>query len=280
MPSLRTQQLLDRIPSGHRQSDAMRRVVETTLTLGERFQARRRELHADPKLTGIGRSETLKAELLKTYARDLRDAKEPIRKARAELDALRSAVKVRPGNPADVSEALLRTEIRSTLFAMNPSDRAAVLVNPATDVRIVEAVLSAPALLSGVDPNVMGHVEEAYQAAKFGPQMEEITELEEIVASAEAAAQIARDDIRATLEMDERAFDQLVKPIETKEAGPLLVSHGDRTQAMTIEPDGRASYRPATTDDLRDGIHKGTPEYDAELARRLQAAGVSPARAA
>jgi hypothetical protein len=78
------------------------------------------------------------------------------------------------------------------------------------DPKVVEAVLDAPAFLSGV-------IEEHYNLAKtareeelHGPQLRAIEALQSIVEDADVAATIARTDLASVSEMDRAAFDQLV----------------------------------------------------------------------
>ena len=258
-------QFLSRVnASSHPQAAAMRRVVEDALAVASQFAARRAELDADPKLTSLGRKETLKQELVRRHARDLRDARAPITVAKARLEMLRNAVQAKPSEPDSVSAALLATEIRSAVFAMAPLERAALVTNERTDPRIIEAVLTAPALLSGVDANTMAQIEATYAQARFGSEMAEIEELSELIGNAEATVTVAREDLRSALDMDTRSFDQLVAPIEQRKGGPWLQrSTGpDGREVIVVVPVEGGPDRPATDDEIRDGqFYRDFREY-------------------
>jgi hypothetical protein len=85
---------------------------------------------------------------MKTFARDLRDARKPIDGVRVQIELLESQIKLRPGIPSDIAAVLDRQEMRAIVRALPLAERTAMLLN-ATDQRIVEAVLQMPAEMSG-----------------------------------------------------------------------------------------------------------------------------------
>ncbi len=260
--------------SGHPQAAAMRRVVEEVVTVAERFAVRRAELDADPKLSALGRRETLKQELPKQHARDLRDARAPIAAVKARLETMKNAVKVKPSiDPADIVGALSRMEIRTWLASLPQGERAPVALGT-NDARIAEAILSAPPALSGLSDDVFSHVESAFQEKAFGPEMAEIEDLAELVASAEAAASVVREELRGVVEMDQRSFDGLMTPIERKQGAPWLQKSIDPSgkERIVVVPLEGGSARPATPDEVRDGV------FYCDLAEYLAADGTLPQR--
>jgi hypothetical protein len=67
-----TRNLISRLPQ-HPESARMRVVIQESLAVAEKFEAKRRELESTGHLTPRGRREALKEALTKQLARDLRE---------------------------------------------------------------------------------------------------------------------------------------------------------------------------------------------------------------
>ena len=264
-----TRNLVSRLPQ-HPESARMRVVIQETLAVAEKFEAKRRELESKGHLTPHGRREALKEALTKQFARDLRDAQKPISEARERLRTMKSAVKVKPSaDPNNVVAALERQELRATIAEMPEAERIGFVLGT-SDPRILEAVLGQPAVVSGIPEEVFAKVESAYQERRFAKELHEIRELETVVVEAEAAARVARDELRQTIDLDPRAFDAIVKPIEEKRSAPWLIKDGEKIRV--VKP-GQHHYPEASADEIRDGVYyRDVEEYQAATKGTAQAA--------
>jgi hypothetical protein len=124
------------------------------------------------------------------------------------------------------------------------------------DVRILAALVTAPPELSGIaDPHAASEIENAYIELEYPSQVAAIAAADAVVAEAETALAISRNELRSTLDnnMHQYDFDALMRPVET--IRPWLTK--DRKQVVEVDGTGKASYRLANETDLAHGV-----EYD------------------
>ena len=208
--------LVSRLPKHHPEADKMRVAIVECLAAAEKFEAKRRELDAKGHLTPRGRHEALKEQLVKESARDLRDAAKPISEALERLRTMKAAIKARPStDPHDVVAELKRQELRTTIANLTDDERIPFVLS-SKDPRVAEAVLDVPAIVSALPEEVVAKIESAYQERVFGKDLEEIKAFEAVVAEAQSAAAVARDEMQRTIGLERKAFDEIVTPIETK----------------------------------------------------------------
>jgi hypothetical protein len=269
MPTQRTNDLLNRIPAnGHAQAGPLRAAVVDAMAAADAFTARCAEIEQNAALSEHGKKQALKDALTKTYIPALLNVRAPISKAKSHLQTLKNAVRIKPSSdPSDVAAALLRMEIRASLSEMKATGRAALVTNPKTDPRILEAVLTAPAIVTGVDEGVLSHIEKLWQERHFAAEAREIETLEEIVAVAQAAVDLSRGDMQresSRFGIAEAVFESEVRPIEDKGAAiPIwLVKSGDNALVVVLDKDGHANYRPASESEAKSGVYfKDLAEY-------------------
>ncbi len=131
---------------------------------------------------------------------------------------------------------------------MTSQEQIAALVKG--DPEILDAVLDATPLASGVPEQHYVAAKTAREEQLFGAQLAEIDALQAVVDEANAAATIARTDLATVVEMDKASFDKIMLPIENKAAAPWLLKQGDRV--VVVVP-GATTYQDATETDLREG---------------------------
>jgi hypothetical protein len=84
---------------------------------------------------------------------------------------------------------------------------------------VAEAILTAPAWLSGVADSHRALLFDKALQSQFGDDMVKIQELERAIEVAESAVETGRDEIRLDAEVaDPRKFDELAAPIEAKQS--------------------------------------------------------------
>jgi hypothetical protein len=265
----RNANILDRIDrhAAHPSTAALRKAAEACFTIAEKFAKHRDSLERDGFLTPAGKRAKLTEALTKQFARDMRDARAPIEAAAKDIELLRGNIKPVQVDRTDVVAAMERAEIRAFIRSLPSADKIAALLNHA-DPKILDAVLDAPAALSGVPEQHYAAAKEAREEQLFGPQLKEIEALQAVVDEASAAATIARGDLRSVTALDEREFESLVGPIENKKAAPWLVKRGDRIIRVRPERVGTGELNmPATEDEIRDGkFYANEAEYLADRA--------------
>jgi hypothetical protein len=161
------------------------------LDIAEAFAGDVEFLQLNKDLSEQGRDNQRRAKL-RAAIRDLRDARTPVDEMQKKLDAKRKAVAMPAFDPKDSTGFLRRQELRSVLRSMNAEQRAMHLNDPS----FADALLEQPAIVSGLflaedfkgtispeiqrDRDIVAAAKEKRLAGLFGPQLEEIAELEKI----------------------------------------------------------------------------------------------------
>ncbi|BCH01254.1 hypothetical protein MesoLj131b_32530 [Mesorhizobium sp. 131-2-5] len=250
--NIRTQQIVSRI-----NNDALRQAATLCLDVADRFGQRAASIKSDPSFTAVGREKVLMDEAAKTYLPGLKVAFAPIAKAFADAKTARAAMSIAAPDPSNLAAALERQEIRAMVRAMSPNERMSFLMGT-VDERIVDAVLSAPGVLSGLLDEQFGQLRDQAVERRFGDRVAEIREAEETAEAAQAAMLVARNDIRAATGLDERAFDRFEKKAVIT---PWLVREGDRV--VKVVPG--STYPAATADEIALGkFYANKDEYLAD----------------
>ncbi|MEI9422215.1 hypothetical protein O7A70_13680 [Mesorhizobium sp. Cs1299R1N1] len=251
--NFRTQQLVSRV-----NNEALRQAAAACLDVADRFGKRAASIKTDPSFTDIGRSKTLRDEAAKSYLPGLKAAFAPIAKALADAKTARAAISIPAPDPSNIAAAMERQEIRAMVKAMKPGERMSFLMGT-VDERIADAALSAPGCLSGLSDEMFGQLRDLVVERRFGVQVAEIREAEETAEAAQAAMLVAQNDIKSTIGLDDRAFDDFHKRAVPT---PWLVKDGDRV--MKVIP-GQASYPAASADEIAYGkFYANISEYHAD----------------
>jgi hypothetical protein len=107
----------------------------------------------------------------------------------------------------DLTGELRRQELRAFARSQKPAERLKfALEHP-------EAILDAPAALSGLPDDQFSKVRETYIAAKFGPEIAEIDILDEDLSTVMAAHDLAMNELRANAGLSEQAFAKMVEKV-------------------------------------------------------------------
>jgi hypothetical protein len=248
--SPRTQSLLNRLPKNHPLAPSMRDAMIAALAAGEELADHKSTLSKDGRMTPLGQSQALKDALTNTFGKALARAKAPVAKARAEYKTRKAALTIKPVDPANLSAALERQEIRAWVRSLDLGVRQAVVL-ATKDVRILDALLSAPPELSGiVDAVLAGKVEDRYLEVVYPGELAELEALDAVIAEGETAVAIARNEMQALIDVHPHDFDEMMKPIEVTR--PWLMK--DDKQVCEIGADGKPTYRLADDSDRANGI--------------------------
>lgn len=120
-------------------------------------------------------------------------AKKSIETMRTRLAAERAKlVSALATDRADVSAAVLRSEMRQMLRGMKPLERVQLLLSEGCDSRMLAAVLEAPNISSGITEDVRAKVQHAAIENAHPGAADKLDDYDEAAALLDAAYQMAR----------------------------------------------------------------------------------------
>lgn len=246
----------------HPSAEKFKAAMVDALTAAEQFASRKSEIAKAGTLTEIGQRQALRDELAGKFGRAVARAADPVRKAQRELKARRAALVVKGTDKSDIAGALQGQEIRAWFRGLDPMARQTIALTT-KDARILTALVSAPPELSGfaeLPEHVAGEVEQRYLKLTYGLEVAEIQAAEAVIAEADAAVQIARNDLQATADFDQRSFEAIMAPIEQGVGRPYLVNRprfdgAEITLVAVPAADGEFDTREASADDLANGVY-------------------------
>jgi hypothetical protein len=242
--NMRNEQLIRRFEN-HPHKAELKRALEAS----EKFSDRAAAIKSNKDLSDAGRAKETKAQL-RAALRDIRDAASPVTEMKAKLAAIQEGIKRPSFDKTDIAGALARQEIRAAIRAMPLGDRAALLTGDGADPRYVDAVLEQPPLLSGTPPELFEKILSQRLESVFSAEIAQGEDLDNQIAEAEAALQIARQDVQRASGLAEHEFNHLAEAIDAKKSAPWLRREGAN---VVVIPLAGGPSRLATVDEVRDG---------------------------
>jgi hypothetical protein len=135
---------------------------------------------------------------------------------RRDIEARLAQMKPVEVDTTDMVGEMQRREIRDALRSM-PEDKAIRLVERGEDEALIDAVLSAPPLLTGLPEGVRRMAIERRLDQRHGPERRALAELVAAAETVDRAYEAARDEMRVTAGMTLHDFKELTKAVE----GPI-----------------------------------------------------------
>jgi hypothetical protein len=182
----------------------MRSTAETIFELGLMVDSAKRHAVGDPHLSDSGRKAYV-AKVAIDNIKPLIEVTAGTRKAVRYNTERRSNLKPPMPDRNDFVGAMERAELRTFARGLKAAERLPFALEHA------EAILNAPAALSGLPADQFSKVRETYIAAKFGPEIAEIDILDEDLSTVRAAHDLALNELRSNSGMPEREFDRMVE---------------------------------------------------------------------
>jgi hypothetical protein len=186
-------------------AEGMRSTVETVFALGLMVDSAKKRAGNDLNLSDAGR----KAHVAKIAI----DNVKPLTESTAGRKAVRfnadRRANLKPPVPPrdDIVGEMRRQELRAHAKGLKIVERLQfALEHP-------EAVLDAPAALSGLPADQFAKVRQTYIESKFGSEIAEIDLLDEDLATVRAAHDLALAELRANAGLSEREFSKMVDKI-------------------------------------------------------------------
>lgn len=239
----------------------------------DKFDARRATLEKDIRFTPEGRREQLFEFAVKDLAPALKKGRNVVERARQDLADRKSKLQPPKADPSDVAGAMLRREIREWLGRMDVSAQAEFFAkNRDLNPDIALAVLEVPQEMGIVSPTQREKLLDRHMREQAGAEIDDIAELEEAIAKADAAVEQGRDLIQIEASSGDRArFDEAARPYETPVAAPWLRKMGDEVRVVDLAK--KVSRTPSQAE-LDTGI------YYADYESYAQANGLTAAKPA
>jgi len=232
---------------------------------------RRDEAIKSNRFTPDGVGQDVLQFALKDVVPVLGRARATVRQAKSEAETLREKTKLRSIDTSDAWRCGLMLRSLDAFRAMSQKERDELTRSPEKlDPIMVDAILSAPASLSGVSPTHRQQLVDRAMQAEHGPALAELTTLEQAIAVAETAIESAREEVRAETGITDRnQFDQLAAPVEQKTSAAWLkpvtrfadggAAHNGKVSVIDLE---RKIERPATEAEIETGVYaKDFAEY-------------------
>lgn len=181
----------------------LKSVVETTFALAVMIDSAKKRAADDPNLSVAGRA----AYVAKVAVDNVKPLLEVTKAARkmARFNADRK-VSLKPATPPrdDIVGEMKRAELRAFIRSQDLKDRFALAAG------YPDAVLDAPAALSGLPQDRYEAIKQDFIRSKFGVEIAEIETLDDDLAVVRAAHDLAINELRKNAGMDEQAFSKLI----------------------------------------------------------------------
>jgi hypothetical protein len=182
--------------------DGLRSAVESTFALASMISSAKKRAADDPNLSVAGRA----AYVAKVAVDNVRPLLEVTKAARkmARFNADRKG-SLKPAAPLrdDIVGELKRAELRAFIRSQDLKDRFVLAAEHP------EAVLDAPAALSGLPQDRYEAIRQDFIRSKFGAEVAEIELLDDDLAVAQVAHDMAIAELRENAGMSEQAFSKL-----------------------------------------------------------------------
>jgi hypothetical protein len=221
----------------------------------DRVETRHAQNKTDSRFTPDGVKDDLLKFVLNEAVPALHQSRMTIRKAKDEVAERRGKLKLAGPDKSDIAGALRRQEIRQRLSAMKPDEQSAYFGKYGDNLpaEVAVAVVELPPEFSNVPPSRHDLLIESELNAQFGPEIQEIQELQQAIEAAESSVEAARDEVRLEVGLHDVAkFNELAAPIEAKHSAPRLRRTKDGVVVVDLEA---RVERKATPAEVEAGVY-------------------------
>jgi hypothetical protein len=186
--------------------EGLRSIVESAFALGIAIDSAKKHAADDLNLSASGRTAYV-SKVAQDNVRPLVQVTASMRKMGRYNAAQRENLKPPQPSRDDLVGEMRRQELRAFVRGLQMSERLQFAIEHP------EAILDAPAALSGLPEDQFSKVRESYVAAKFGPEIAETETLAEDLLTAQAARDLAMNERRVNAGLSEREFGKMLDKI-------------------------------------------------------------------
>ena len=225
-----------------------------TLTAVDSVITRRDDATKSGKFTTDGVARDVLNFALSEAVPVLKRGRLAIAAAKREANEMKEKLKLGAPDTSDQWKVGLMLRAVDHFAAMTQKQRDALTRNPDNlDPIMAEALVTAPASLTGVSKMHRQQITDRALEAQHGEKIAELKELERAIEAAESAVAAGRDEVRLEAGVfDPHKFDQLAAPIEQKVNAPWLRKRGEQINVVDLE---RREERPATPAEIETGVY-------------------------
>src|SRR5258707_12584206 len=132
----------------------VRAALDAALNAHDSVREKHTALAKNQHLSPLGRLDDVRSFVSKSTAPAIHRARAAANSMRQALAKQKARLQPAAPDPANVSAAVLRSEMRTHLRGLSTSARAALLLTENPDQTLVQAVLEAPGFSSGVSDDI------------------------------------------------------------------------------------------------------------------------------
>jgi hypothetical protein len=244
----------------------------SALTAVDSVAFRRDEASKSGKFTADGVSNDVLQYALNQAVPVFKRGRLAIAAAKREASELKETLKLGAPDTSDQWKVGLMLRAIDRVAAMSQKQRDALTRNPdLLDPITAEALVTAPASLTGISKMHRQQLIDRALQAQHGDKIAELKELERAIEAAESAVEAGRDEVRLEAGVfDPHKFNELAAPVEAKANAPWLKKFregGAEVIRKIVIPEGQktGSAPLATPEDIERGVFAD----DAETYRKL-----------
>jgi hypothetical protein len=180
--------------------------IGNAFQLAQKAAAQISAIRADTNLSRAGQAVAIEKALTGGLLGHLQQIRADVDKRLSDAVGQRAVLRDRTMK-AQNFDALQKSEARQMLSRMPADERRKMALSG--DPLLTEAIMNAPAYLSGLDDEVYSRIATQAVEESFGQHLKEIDVLEQTFETARAAVQTATDDVRRSTEFEPAEFARL-----------------------------------------------------------------------
>jgi hypothetical protein len=262
------------------EKNPLRSKVAAAVDIVADFEKDAEAVGLDRRLSPEGKRDKAQGNLRKAL-RDLRDTrKTALDEHHSKTESMRAAATKLPTiDKTDLVAALNRRELRDASRAMTSGQRSMYLTGERRSVAFIDSLLEFPddPWIAGINIHDPGE-REIFEMVKqerlrdfHGPLIDTIAERDAVESEAQMIIDVARNDLKMHSGLEDRAFAEFAKPIESKAGACWLKKSTDldgneKIIVLDLAPlPGAPTSRWATPDEIRDGkFYENLAAYQAD----------------
>ena len=167
-----------------------------TLRATDEFLAHSRSLQRGGKFSPQGLREELREYAAQKTIIPIHRAVMAAQKASDERRSTRASLVVAKADPADLSSALLRGEMRTWLRSLSSAEKMQFLTASDISEHLLLAAMEAPPAMIGLTPDMLKQVQQVAIEGKFETELNRLDEMQEAIELTDAAVGISIFELR------------------------------------------------------------------------------------